>query len=242
MPDSTPNLELLGALGRLARGLSVLFWGVPIAIVVCVQSAKGDWFRPLGVVPALLATGLLFYGLTLLATFQKQERIWSTALERARLLALINVGVSPFLYWWSRIPSNPFFGIVIELFMLSGLLFLIALNPVMCRLTAMLPDETLRVETKLFTTLNRYLLLGIFLLLLFYFAMVHVEPEMPDRLLVWMIKVSPLPPRAAALLYFVDRGGQWIILFLILLPVAMTMALLWKIKEIILASVFGPEH
>ena len=53
---------LLGALGRLVRGLSLLFWGLPIALVVCIQSAKGDWFRPLGVVPPVLATGLLLYG------------------------------------------------------------------------------------------------------------------------------------------------------------------------------------
>ena len=31
-------------------------------------------------------------------------------------------------------------------------------------------------------------------------------------------------------------------LFLVLLPLAMTMALIWKIKEVILSSVFGPEH
>ena len=31
-------------------------------------------------------------------------------------------------------------------------------------------------------------------------------------------------------------------LFVILLPVAMTMALIWKIKEVILVSIFGNEH
>jgi hypothetical protein len=30
-------------------------------------------------------------------------------------------------------------------------------------------------------------------------------------------------------------------LFLILLPIAMTMALMWKTKEVILSSVFGSE-
>jgi hypothetical protein len=33
--------------------------------------------------------------------------------------------------------------------------------------------------------------------------------------------------------------SHWMLIFLVLLPLAMTMALLWKIKEVILDSVFG---
>src|SRR5215211_2851688 len=94
-PESKP--ELLPSLGRLVRGLSTLFWGLPIALVICVQTAKADWLRPLGVVAPLLVTGLLVYALILLATFQSQERVWMTALHRAKALALINVGLAPFL-------------------------------------------------------------------------------------------------------------------------------------------------
>jgi hypothetical protein len=242
MFESSPNAELLGALGRLARGLSVLFWGLPIALVVCVQSAKGDWFRPLGIIPPIVATGLLFYGLVLLGNFQKQERIWSAALERVKLLALVNLGASPFLYWWNRIPTNPFFNAVIELLTLSGLLFLILFNPMLVRLTSMLPDETLRMETKLFAMLNRYLLTGILLVLAAYFVMSHIEPGLPESFLRKLLTMLPFLPQANMLLYFLDRVGQWLVLFLILLPVAMTMALLWKIKEVILNSVFGPER
>jgi hypothetical protein len=34
-PDSPDHIALLGALGRLARGLSLIFWGLPIALVIC---------------------------------------------------------------------------------------------------------------------------------------------------------------------------------------------------------------
>src|ERR1051325_10591710 len=139
MPETAPNPELLGSLSRLVRGLSALFWGLPAALVICVQTAKGEWFEKLGVVPPLAATLLLFYGLGLLGYFQKQERVWRAALERAKVFGLINVGLSPFLYWWNRMPSQPFFNSVLELMMLSGLLFLFALNPVLWRLAAMLP-------------------------------------------------------------------------------------------------------
>src|SRR5437762_1068411 len=99
VPDSAPNPELLSSLGRLVRGLSALFWGLPIALVLCVQSAKSDWLHPLGVVPALITTTMLYHGLVLLGHFQQQERVWRIALDRVKALALINIGFAPFLYF-----------------------------------------------------------------------------------------------------------------------------------------------
>ena len=227
MPDSSPNPELLGSLGRLVRGLSALLWGLPAGLVVCVQTAKGEWFEKFGIVPPLTVTLLLVYGLWMLGHFQKQERVWRAALDRARIFGLINIGFSPFLYWWNRMPSQPFFNSIIELMMLSGLLFLFALNPVLWRLAAMLPDETLRLETRLFTRINRYLILATMGMLVTYFVLARVQQ---------------LPPVIINLLFLLEKAGLWLVLSLVLLPVAMTMALIWKIKEIILISVFGPEH
>ena len=227
MTEPAPNPELLSALGRLVRGLSALFWGLPIALILCVQTAKSDWIRPLGYVPPLLSTGLLFYGLTLLGPFQKQERVWRAALDRAKIFGLINIGLAPFLVWWNKLPAQPFYGWMVELMCLSGVLFLFSLNPVLWRLAAMLPDETLRAETKTFTLLNRYLLSATLVLLAFYFV---------------LARINPLPKGLVFFVILLDRGGLWIFLFLILLPVAMTMALIWKTKEVILSSVFGPDR
>jgi hypothetical protein len=38
-----------------------------------------------------------------------------------------------------------------------------------------------------------------------------------------------------------DRGSFWFLIVLVLLPLAMTMALLWKTKEIILESIFNSK-
>ena len=242
MPESLPNAELLSALGRLVRGLSALFWGLPISLVVCVQTARGDWLQPAGVLPPMIATALLFYGLELLGHFQKQERVWQTALDRAKIFALINIGLSPFLYWWNRVPSQAFYGSVVEIMILSGLFFLFCLNPMLWRLAAMLPDETLRLETKTFTAVNRYLLLFALALISFFFLVARVKPLLLDRLFQLVVALYPFQNSAGSAALWLDRGGTWGVLFLILLPVAMTMALIWKIKEVILASVFGPEH
>jgi hypothetical protein len=226
MPDPAPNAELLRSLGRLVRGLSALFWGLPITLVVCFHTAKADSLKTFGIVPPLVTTGLLAYGLWQLGDFQKQERVWRTALDRAQLLSLFNFGLSPFLYWWNKIPANPFFLVMVLLLTISALLFLGSVNLVLRRLGAMLPDETLRLETKQFTTLNLNLLFATFLLALAYvgLGLLHTLP-------LWLgIIVSVM-----------ERSSLWFLIVLVLLPLAMTMALLWKTKEVILDNVFGAK-
>ncbi|MDB6124814.1 MAG: hypothetical protein JWQ71_3807 [Pedosphaera sp.] len=227
MPDPNPNAELLRSLGRLVRGLSALFWGLPVALIVCVETAKTETLRTFNVFPPVIVTAWLLFGLWQLGYFQKQERIWRSALDRAKLLAMVNVGLSPFLYWWSQVPNNPFFTAMIGVLAVSGLLFLGNLNLVLYRLTAMLPDEGLRHETKHFTTLNRYLVLAILAV---------------GGVLFVAIRFPFLLPARAEFLAFAGAGTLWLMIFLVLLPLAMTMALLWKTKEVILDSVFGHGH
>jgi hypothetical protein len=232
MPDPAPNAELLRALGRLVRGLSALFWGLPLALVVCVQTAKTEWLRPFGCVPPVVATGLLLYGLWQVGQFQKQERVWQNALDRAKLLALVNLGLSPFLYWWNKLPFQEFFAAMATLLGFCALIFLSHLNLVLLRLSAMLPDETLRQEARQFTLLNRVLLLGALLLAV-------------SCLILQQFALLPLV--AERLFLMLEHGGPWVnglfvllpAILLVLLPLAMTMALLWKTKEVILESIFG---
>ena len=90
MPEPVPNAELMRSLGRLVRGLSALFWGLPTSLVFCFHTAKAETLQSFGVLPPLICTGLLVYGLWQLGDFQKQERVWRHALDRSRLLSLIN--------------------------------------------------------------------------------------------------------------------------------------------------------
>jgi hypothetical protein len=223
--DPAPKAELLRSLGRLVRGLSALFWGLPIALLVCFHTARADILRTYHVLPPLAATGLLAFGLWQLGDFQRQERVWRSSLDRARILALINFGLSPFLYWWNKMPGNTFFGMVVLVMCISGLLFLASLNVTLQRLGAMLPDEALRIETKQFTTLNLNLLLVTFLLALLYIALARAH-----TLPLWLGFIAQI----------LDRGF-WFLILLVLLPLAMTMALIWKTKEVILDNVFGAE-
>ena len=224
MPDPTPNAELLRSLGRLARGLSALFWGLPTLLIISVRMARADWLAPWAMVPVLALSGLLLIGLWQMSSFQKQERPWRAALDRAKLLGLVNLGLSPFLYWWNRVPDQPFFGIGVLLLALAGVVFLFSLNLVIERLGAMLPDETLRHETKQFTAFNRGLLLALLLFTAIYLGLAQL-PNLPVQFRIFAL--------------ILERGSHWALIVLVLLPLAMTMALIWKTKEVILDSVFG---
>ena len=224
MAETNPNPELLPSLRRLARGLSCLFWGLPLALLASVHGTQSGWFGRFGFFPPVLATGLLCFGTWQLGSFQRQERIWVAAQGRAQLLALFNFGLSPFLYWSSQMPGNEYFALATLLFNLGGLSFLIAVNSLLERLGAMLPDETLRAETRLFTAINRWLILGLLALA----ALILIALRFPDSL-----------SRFPHLLEVIAPNRMIFTLPFLLIALAMTMALLWKTKEVILADVFS---
>jgi hypothetical protein len=226
-PMTSPNAELLRSLGQLARGLSALFWGLPATLVIYAETARATWLKPLGIIPALVATGLLLYGLWQMGRFQKQERPWRNALDRAKLAGLVNFGLCPFLYWQNKMPDQPLFNAAVFLLVLSAILFLFNLNVVLKQLGAMLPDETLRQETRQFTALNRWLLVALLLCATAYVVLLH-DPRLPAQL--------------GVLFLWINRFSFWALTLFALLPLAMTMALIWKTKEVILDSVFGSRQ
>ncbi len=225
MPENPTNPELLPALGRMVRGLSALFWGLPTALLICIQCAKLDTLRDLNLLPPLMVTCWLLYGLWQLGYFRKQERVWIRSLNRAKELAVINVGLSPFLFWYGRQPGEKFFAIMVGILAINSVFFLRQLNTVLFQISAMLPDEALREETRHFTSLNRHALFGIL-----------VMAAACSVLLYYPIPIR-LPYFGGTFLLSPDV--LWFLVFLALLPLALTMAMVWKIKEVILAGVFG---
>src|ERR1051325_3685839 len=122
MSEPPSNAELMRSLGKLVRGLSALFWGLPVALIVCVWTTLPQWLRSAGWVPPLVSTAMLLYGLWQLTAFQKQERVWRRSLDAASVLALVNLGLSPFIFFYSRIP-NTFFHVMVVVLGVCSLLF-----------------------------------------------------------------------------------------------------------------------
>jgi hypothetical protein len=219
-----PDPDLMPSLGRLVRGLSILFWVLPLNVVASVQTARTSLLGGLGMLPPILTNATLLYALILLGHFRRQERVWTESLDRARLLALFGLGLSPFLYWWRLMPEVVHYQVAVAAAAATGLAFLAATNRILRRLTAMLPDETLRLEARLFTNLNLGLLGGT--LFLGAVAVAWISGGTP----------SGWPQPLARLLFHL---GSAALLVLLLLPLALTMTMIWKVKEAILSSVFG---
>ena len=226
MFPNAQKAEMLHSLGKVVKGLSVLFWSLPITVLVCVKTATSDLLNTFGILPPLVTTAMLSYGLWQLTCFQKQERVWNLALDRVKLLSIANVGLSPFVFWWNEYPSVQLYQTAVGILMLSSLLFLFNLNQAMGRLAAMLPDETLRLETQFFVSLNLYLLVGLVAVSAVFLA---------------LQEINILPGPVIDFLVAVDTVKHVLLVFLILLPLAMTMTMIWKIKEVIFGSVFESE-
>ncbi|MEI7729477.1 MAG: hypothetical protein WCO56_07880 [Verrucomicrobiota bacterium] len=231
MPEPAPSPELLRDLGRLLRGLSALFWGLPVSLVTCVHVAlknrleaqTSDFILP------IIVNGVLLYGTWQIGYFHRQERIWLASVDRVRMLAMVLTGLSPFLFWHTEVPDANVFYLATLLLAAFGLLFLYYLNHVMLRLAMMLPDQGLQQETRLFTQLNQYLLVAI------PFSLSLLS------MVVALVQSGQLPSHWMRVLQQPQSANQWFFLLLTLLPVATTMAILWKIKEVVFQSIFGSK-
>ncbi len=219
---------LMPSLRNLVRGLTLIFWMLPLTLLACVQGVVSDWLRPLGPFPPVLTTGLLLLALHFMARFQPQERVWQNALDRAKLLAVVNLGLAPFLYWYRRVPDEPTFYWSVALLAISGLVFLCNLNLVLRRLAAMLPDEILRSDTKFLTLINLSVgILAILVLAAYYICLGLGEGR-------------PVPNNFLVAVHFFNEARRYLLLDLVtLMPVAVTMTLVWKTKETIMNSVFS---
>lgn len=224
IPLPANKTELLVSLRHLLRGLNLLFWGLPLALLACVPSEITRWMRPMGIVPSLVCTGILLLGIVEMAQFRKHERLWQLSLDRAKIFATVNLGLSPFIFYVNRIPGELYYRQMIWVMGGAALLYMFNLNRSLRHLSAMLPDQTLREDTELFTSMNHGLMITMLLLVGLYFS---------------LREVNELPLAVIQFLFVLEQNSRWLLIFLVLLPVAMTMSLLWKIKEIVLTGIFG---
>lgn len=240
---------IMPAMGLAVRGLSALFWGLPLALLTCARTAMGDSWRAVGVftpmaapasrearlmadtimacLPSVAALALLLYGLRCLIRFQSEERVWVAAVDRATLLVLLLMALVPFAHWWHLAPGQPMFRQSLGLFMFAGIGFMLSVNHVLRRLAAMLPDEVLKSDTRLFAAVNQYLILLLAVLLSLELVTLWAGSRIPAVVHVFLEDISDSRP--------------WLFIMLALLPLALTMTLLWKAKEAIVTSVFRPE-
>ena len=92
----------------------------------------------------------------------------------------------------------------------------------------MLPDETLRADTVFFTRLNLTLMVTGVVFVGGYYLLAELK-SLPQAV------IEALDLAQVARIRFA------LVVVLVLLPVSMTMSLVWKTRDVVLGSVFGPR-
>ena len=202
---------------RVARGLSAVFWGMPLALLICVRASASNWLKTPDAIHPVAALGLVCFGVWQLKHLRDVNPAWrAPGLELTQILALVQVGLSPFIFFWNRQPDQPFFGHCLLALAVTGLLFLLAFNRVIRGLDVLFPEGLARAEIRLFSRMN-----GISILVLLAGAVSFVLVRELSVTHAWMAYVGGrlLPVGFFSLLVFT------------LLPITMTMTMTWKIKE-----------
>lgn len=231
----------------LLRGLNALLVGLPMALLVCVPGAVGDWIRlfvivllegnalpgmwVLALFPSLFAIGLLFIAILQLGKFRADVKKWQSDLYHSRLFVLVCLGLSPFLQWAeveSGISSEGIliFRLNMILFTLAAFVFLLHLNLLLRRLATLLPNEILRADTRIFAKFNPILLLLVLSVVGIYLLASMLDPA-NQRFKQIMEAIN-------------DQSGRLLIL-LVLPSVATTLSMVWKSRQTALRMIFEPE-
>ncbi len=211
-------------LTAVMRGLSAIFWGLPLALLAFARHFLALWPTGYDLLFPPLAAGLLLLGAWRMGRFQPQERVWQEALLRVQLLAVMMLGLAPFLFLWTRLPNEEFYSRAVVVLLAVSFGFLMALMRALRRLSAMLPDPTAESDARMFEGLSNYVvvvLLGSAVLIY-----VRLSP-------IALAEFLALPRQPFGM------GRQAILLLLLLLPVAMAMAVAWKLKEVVVSLVIG---
>lgn len=219
------SCEFIRSLSRLIRGLSMLFWGLPITLIICVKTSVKDRLelQPIDFFTPIISSSVLLVATFLIGEFKKMEKSWSGLIDRAKFFGIINLSLSPFIYWRLKVPEITAFSVAVWLFFVSNIIFLLILNSIIQRLTSMLSDKTLRLDAKTYGDLNQYMLTLLLVILFLGYA-------------GNFLKDSPL--FLNQVLVIISRFYQWIMTFIIVVPLAITMALIWKTRETILTNIF----
>lgn len=224
----------LGAvdLVRLSQGFSCVFWGLPVALLFCVQILLLD---VLVADPRLRISMRQLYFmlfLTMLATicvgtwkFCLVKVIgprWRTRGRSSFVFAVLVLYFSPFLYWWKALPYHLYLTLNLFGLILVVIGLLISMNLLSIELGRFLEDRSLRKESKLFLALNALVLAVPTAGAIGWAALVSWKNQSVDSFGLGFLALFRLPYPWKLMLFV-----------LLFLPISLTLANLWRVKEIL---------
>jgi|GEM_PF-744797 len=209
----------------LVRGLTFLFWGLPLCVVIFAAVATTAGFGHLGVIGPAIPPMLICYGFIQVGSAVGGDLVWRRQVDRALLLGLIMVGLAPFLYWWHRVPENLFFSSMVIVLCVTGFAMLFVMSYLIQQLAFALGEPILLLDARRLGSYVRISAITSIAVLLSH-VVGGIFKLLPQEYLDAVLDTSH-PVFLAGVVIFV------------LTPLATVMSLLWKMKQLILNSVFG---
>jgi hypothetical protein len=202
---------------EILRGISAIFWALPIALVASIQVTLDDYAPTMRFLFPVAAFGLQAYGAHQLRWLDVVGAPnWRRRVDTMRVMALAQLLLSPFLLFFARGSDYGFFTFSIFILGWSWCGFIYSFCSFLGPLTASLPEKSL-VDDYLW--IKGFISGALFLIclswsLLFLRQFIFDARQMP----FWLYLAAP----------------QWLGTFLIIsaiFPVTVLMNLTWKVKE-----------
>lgn len=226
-PDVTPGpLAPAGALARAMRGFSCVFWGIPLSVLLFAGAI--DLRLPFAARAPAYVFGifLVYCGVVYFQRTALPGRRWRSLVREMLFVLLIEVYLSPFVFWWRRMPHVPYYVANILVLMLCTTWGLFILNQLAAEIARLLRDRALAVEAQI----AAWLALA--------FMLVPTSLALLQSVLAARSFGISLAPGEAV-------GGPqrfgWLYA-VALFPFALNMMIAWKTKERCLRALQTPER
>ncbi len=210
------NLSVLpDQLVRLSRGFSCIFWSIPLCLLL-FTSTPDFTLSPKFRVPSFLLGLMVFYaGAFLLQHAGPLSERWGILVRRTLLMILLELYLAPFLYWWKRMPFQPYYMVNALLFFMILVWGLFLVHQLAGELARLLHSASLELETLLY----RWVVLC-------FMAILPLTILFEALRRAWQDEGPALPQ----LIHMALRLPRWTLIPL-LLPFTITMSIAWKAKE-----------
>ncbi len=223
--ETGPDFEPKDAV-RMARGFTCLFWSLPVGMLLVSRvltlrpGIRPAWFPSFWLEsirwPVHLGGLALFMaGLLLLGRALPDDRRWQATVTRALALAFVHGLLSPFLSWWETYPTHRF---LLANVLVCGAALVLLLHQgdgLVAMAAKRAGDLGLHLEARLAAGLMAGF--GLAAVAGFGFGQWGAARGQVDAG-VWENWIAA-------------RGWGLVLLTLVLMPLTLTMSVLWKIKE-----------
>lgn len=201
----------------IIRGLSALFWAIPLTLISSVQLSLGVYGQARDAVFPVAAFSLIAFGSFHLSKLRIIGDIrWKSLVEHLLTISLAQVLLSPFLFFLFRVPESPFFIVSIYVLGIFIIIYFRLLLSILERMTVIIGSQSFKQDFQWMKGFIEGALVVIFINwnVLFFRSHIADLSEMP----AWFLIMDP----------------HWLTSFLMissLFPITVTMTLVWKVKE-----------